>query len=137
MGGFFFFCAVALLCANAAQQPSDAFLSDLNRAGSLTSQGQTDAAVAILDALSEKEPKPPGLEAKLGKAYFKNGKFQPAIRHLGIALEQSPDDWESVQLLALSYYSAGNCQRALPLLLKLGPHLPKGETDAPYLTGVC
>jgi tetratricopeptide (TPR) repeat protein len=136
-GGFFILCAFALLSAGAAQQSSGTFLSDLNRVDILTSQGKTDAAVALLDTLSETEPKPSGLEAKLGKAYFKNGKFQPAIRHLRIALEQTPDDWESVQLLALSHYSAGNCQQALPLLLKLGPHLPKGAADAPYLIGVC
>ena len=81
-------------------------------------------------ALAEKE-------AKLGKAYFQSGKFQQAIPHLQLALRQAPDDWESTQLLALTYYSAGNCPEALPLLLKLRAHLPNGEIDGPYLTGVC
>ena len=135
--GVLIVCVFASLSLSAAQQSSDTFSADLQRVDALTSQGKTDEAVTLLDALSQKDPKPPGLEAKLGKAYFKNGKFQSAIRHLQNAVEQTPDDWESVQLLALSHYSTGNCQQALPLLLKLGPHLPKGETDAPYLTGVC
>ena len=128
-----------IVCAarGIAQQPVDPIVSDLNRAESLASQGKTSDALTILNALSEKAPMPPGLDARLGKAYFRNGKFQPAIRHLNIAVEQKPDDWESVQFLALSYYSSGDCPHALPLLLRLGPHLPKGQTDGPYLTGVC
>jgi tetratricopeptide (TPR) repeat protein len=76
-------------------------------------------------------------EAKLGKAFFQSRKFQQAVPHLQLALQQVPDDWESTQLLALTYYSLGNCPQALPLLLKLRAHLPNGEIDAPYLTGVC
>lgn len=103
----------------------------------MTKQGNTKDALAILNALSEKPSPPPGFEARLGKAYFQNGKFQPAIRHLQLAIEQNPADWESVQLLALSDYSAGDCRQALPLLLRLAPHLPKGDTDNAHLTGVC
>jgi len=120
-----------------AQEPAGALLSDLTRAESLTSQGKRDEAVAILNSISEKSPTPPGLDARLGKDYFRNARLQPAIHHLRAALEQNPADWESLQLLALSYYSAGDCRQALPLLLQLGPHLPKGDTDNPYLTGVC
>jgi tetratricopeptide (TPR) repeat protein len=136
-GGIFLACLLTLLSAGLAQQPTDGFTSDLNRADKLTSEGHAAEAIALLDTLSEKEQKPAGIDARLGKAYFKNGKFQPAIRHLLIATRQAPEDWESVQLLALSYYSAGNCAQALPLLLQLGPHLPKGSFDSPYLTGVC
>jgi len=136
-GAVFLIYTFAFLSAAAAQQPSVDISPELKRAETITSQGHTEAAVALIDSLAQKGLKGPGVEAKLGKAYFKNGKFQPAIRHLQIAVEQSPEDWESVQLLALSQYSAGNCQQALPLLIKLGRHLPKSETDVPYLTGVC
>ena len=103
----------------------------------MTRQGKTSEALAVLNALSEKPSQPPGFDARIGKAYFQNAKFQPAIRHLQLAIEQNPDDWESVQLLALSDYSAGDCRQALPLLLRLSPHLPKGDTDNAHLTGVC
>jgi len=76
-------------------------------------------------------------EAQLGKACFQSRKFQQAVPHLQLALQQAPDDWESTQLLALAYYSLGNCPQALPLLLKLRTHLPNSEIDGPYLIGVC
>lgn len=123
---------IALLSvpAASAQQPAD-----LRRAEALTRQGKNSEAVAILDSLSETSAA--ALDARIGKAYFQNGKFQPAIRHLQSAMENNPDDWESLQLLALSHYSAGDCPAALPLLLRLAPHLPKGDTDTAHLTGVC
>lgn len=121
----------------AAQQPSAPALADIKRAEILLSQGKAGDAVALLNTVAEKEPKTPGLEAKLGKAYFQNRKFQQAISHLQLAVRLVPDDWESTQLLALTYYSLGDCPQALPLLLKLGTHLTKSEIDDPYLTGVC
>jgi tetratricopeptide (TPR) repeat protein len=126
-----------LALAATAQQASDPALADLKRADALLDQGKPDDAVVVLNGLAEKEPKLPGLEAKLGKAYFQSRKFQQAVSHLQLALQQAPDDWESTQLLALTYYSLGNCPQALPLLLKLRAHLPNGEIDGPYLTGVC
>jgi tetratricopeptide (TPR) repeat protein len=120
-----------------AQQVSEHALADIKRADTLLSHGKPDDAVALLNRLAEKEPKLPGLEAKLGKAYFQSRKFQQAVSHLQVALQQTPDDWESTQLLALTYYSLGNCPQALPLLLQLRAHLTHGEIDGPYLTGVC
>jgi tetratricopeptide (TPR) repeat protein len=121
----------------AAQQISDPARADIKRADTLLSQGKPDDAVAVLTRLGEKEPKLPGLEAKLGKAYFQGRKFQQAASHLQVALQQASDDWESTQLLALTYYSLGNCPQALPLLLTVRAHLANGEIDGPYLTGVC
>jgi tetratricopeptide (TPR) repeat protein len=123
--------------AAAAQQVNNQALADMKQADILLSQGKPDDAVALLSRLADKEPTLPGLEAKLGKAYFQSRKFQQAVAHLQLALQLAPDDWESSQLLALTYYSLGNCPQALPLLLKLRAHLTNGEIDGPYLTGVC
>jgi tetratricopeptide (TPR) repeat protein len=128
---------LCLAAFNGIAQKTAGPLSDLQQAETLTKQGKTNEALAILNALSEKPSQPPGFEARIGKTYFQNARFQPAIRHLQLAIDQNPADWESVQLLALSDYSAGDCRQALPLLLRLGPHLPKGDTDNAHLTGVC
>jgi tetratricopeptide (TPR) repeat protein len=53
------------------------------------------------------------------------------------ALQQNVCDLESTQLLALSFYSAGNYREALPLLEKLGPRLPKNSPDSSYLISIC
>ncbi len=111
--------------------------ADMVRADNLLRQGKAQEALTLLNELAKNDPKPPGLEAKLGKVNFKLGKFQAAIPLLQAAVERDSNDWESLQLLALSYFSVGNCQEALPLLLRVGPHLPKGEIDDAYLRGVC
>jgi tetratricopeptide (TPR) repeat protein len=112
-------------------------VSPLVQAESLLKEGKPNEALALLNDQSTKDPTMPGLEAKLGKAYFQTRRFPQAIAHLGAALQQQPEDWESTQLLALSYYGSGDYQRALPLLEKLGPRLPKNNADGPYLLGIC
>jgi tetratricopeptide (TPR) repeat protein len=109
----------------------------IDRADTLIRQGKTGEAIAVLDPLARKKPSIPGVETLLGKAYFTSKTYQQAILHLQRAMEQAPEDWESMQLLALSYYALGKCQETVPLLEKVSPHLPQGQADAPYILGVC
>jgi len=106
-------------------------------AETLLKQGKPNEAVALLSAVREKNPKTPGLEAELGKAYFQAREFSQAIVHLEIALQQTPADMESMQSLALSFYDEGNYRQALPLVEKLGSRLPIGNADSPYLLSTC
>lgn len=73
----------------------------------------------------------------MGKAYFQSRQFSQATPHLKAALEENPLDLQSTQLLAISFYSSGNCHEALPLLEKLGPQMPRNVLDARYLTSIC
>ncbi len=109
----------------------------LAQAESLLSEGKTNEAIGLLNELAAKDPATPGLDAKFGKAYFQSRKFLPAATHLKAALQQSPGDPESTQLLALTFYASADYQQALPLLEKLGQQLPKGNADGPYLLGTC
>jgi tetratricopeptide (TPR) repeat protein len=109
----------------------------IDRADKLIRQGKTTEAIALLDPLAQKKPSVAGIETLLGRAYFTSKEYRQAILHLQRAAEQRPEDWESIQLLALSYYAQGNCQETLPLLEKVSPHLPQGQADAPYILGVC
>ena len=61
----------------------------------------------MLEPLAQKKPSVPGVETLLGRAYFTSKTYQQAILHLQLATEQAPEDWESIQLLALSYYALG------------------------------
>ena len=124
----------ALGQATPANDPSSA---TMDQAGKLIRQGKTTEAIALLDPLAQTKSTPAGVETLLGRAYFTNKKYQQAIIHLQRAAEQKPDDWESIQLLALTYYAQGNCRETLPLLEKVSPYLPQGQADAPYILGVC
>lgn len=127
-----------------AQEPAVLPLpkSPVDQAEKLLDEGKPREALLLLTQIAEKDPKAPGLEGKLGKAYFQLRQFSQAIPHLKNALQknapqQNADELESTQLLALSFYSAGNYREALPLLEKLGPRLPKNSPDSPYLLSIC
>lgn len=130
---FILFAAVAAL--GFAQGPSAK--SPVDQAETLLNEGKAGEALSLLTQISEKDPKAPGLEEELGDAYFQLRQYSQATPHLKTALQQNADDLKATQLLALSFYSAGNYREALPLLEKLGPRLPKNVPDAPYLISVC
>ena len=111
--------------------------ASLASAEALLNQGKPDEALNLLNELAAKDPTTPGLENLLGKACFQSKRFPQAIQHLKSALQQNPEDLESVQLLALTYYASGDYPDALPLFEKLGPQLPKSNADGPYLLGTC
>jgi tetratricopeptide (TPR) repeat protein len=125
--------AQSLVQKATASLPADG----IARADALLGQGKLDEAITLLSELGQKDPKLPGLESKLGKAYYKKRNFQQAISHFKVALQQSPEDGELVQLLGLSYYASGQLDQAIPLLEKIQSLLPSSEIDGSYFLGVC
>lgn len=121
----------------AAQQGARSSETDLDRAETLLSRGRLDEAIGLLENLQRKKPPPPGIEGKLGKAYYKKRGFQQAITHLKAAIQENAEDRETAQLLGLSFYAMGQLDQAIPLLEKLQSHLPAPEFDGWYLLGVC
>ena len=120
-----------------AQQSAPAPQSPVGEAAALLKEGKPREALSLLTHVSEKDSKAPGFEANFGKAYFQLRQFPQAAPHLQRALQQNADDLEATQLLALSFYHVDNCREALPLLEKLGPHLPENIPDAPYALSIC
>lgn len=109
----------------------------LNRAESLISKGKLDEAIALLEESARREPKVPGLEAQLGKAYYRKRNFHQAVIHFEQAVEQQPESGETTQLLGLSFYSLGEWAKAIPFLEKVQSRVPETEIDGPYLLGIC
>ena len=135
---FAFFILFAAGCGlGFAQESAPSPKSPVDQAEALLREGKPREALSLLTQISEKDPKAPGLEEELGEAYFQLRQFSQATPHLKNALQQNADDLKSTQLLALSFYSAGNYREAIPLLEKLGPRLPKDIPDAPYLISIC
>ena len=75
--------------------------------------------------------------AKQAKAFYQSHKFQQAIELLEAEIRENPNDDEASQLLALSYYSAGKLDKAVPLLEKLQSNPGPAGFDTSYLLGMC
>jgi tetratricopeptide (TPR) repeat protein len=102
----------------------------------LAQQGKYDEAIAQLQVLAAKSPKPAGVAHELGTAYYKKGDYLKAAEYLKQATGEDPDDKEAVQLLGLSYYLAGRPAEAIPYLEKVQTWYPRANVDASYVLGV-
>lgn len=109
----------------------------LAEAESLMKAGRPQQAISLLSPFDRDHPGAPGVQAKLGKAYYEIQDTSSAIARLKTAVQQNPTDWESTQLLAIANFTAGNCQQSTSLLQNVIPHLPEGQADAEHLLGVC
>jgi Flp pilus assembly protein TadD len=120
------------------QEKSDADAAPLlAEAESLMKAGRPQQAISLLLPFDRDHPGVPGVQAKLGKAYYEIQDTASAVARLQTAVQQNSTDWESTQLLAIAKFTAGNCQQSTSLLQKVIPHLPEGQADAEHLLGVC
>src|SRR2546427_271549 len=117
----------------APEATSDAALA---QAQVLIDQGKNDQAIALLNGVARTAPQTPGLEAKLGKAYYQKRDYLQASAHLEAAWKQKPDDSESTQLLGLSYFQLGHLQQAITLLEDVQSRMPRPDVNGSYLLGV-
>jgi tetratricopeptide (TPR) repeat protein len=108
----------------------------LARAEALLKQNKLDQAIASLNELCRRSPKPPGAEAQLGKALYAKRDYPQAAAHLELALQEKPTDGEATQLLGLSYYLMGNSEKAIPLLEKVQALLRRPDVTGSYLLGI-
>jgi tetratricopeptide (TPR) repeat protein len=136
-GLFLFFAAKDIRGSAAQTSDSQVLEKDLERADTLVNLEKLDEAIGLLEGLSQKQPNAAGVEARLGKAYYRQRSFQKAIAHFKLALQQNSEDRETTQLLGLSFYAAGRLVDAIPLLERLQTHLPPTELDVLFLLGAC
>jgi Flp pilus assembly protein TadD len=109
---------------------------ELVRAETLIDSGKPDQAIVLLNTLAAKNPQRPGVESKLGKAYYSKRDYPQAITHLKLALKENPSEGEPTQLLGLAYYLSGHVQEAIPLLERVQSVLPRPDVTGSYILGV-
>jgi tetratricopeptide (TPR) repeat protein len=124
---------VALVAAAPADQTVQETLA---RADQLLLAGKPDEALQLLQPAAGASPGP-AVEARIGKAYYQKRSLDLAIPHLQRAVEGDPTLAESRQLLALSYYSGGAYDKAIPLLEPLKSSTASTAFDALYILGIC
>jgi tetratricopeptide (TPR) repeat protein len=95
--------------------------------------GRTKARAA-LPAVVESRPRDSGAQAELGRWYLARNDAPSALEHLSIALEESPDDANTIADLGSAYFLVGQRARALALWSKLiGGEEPPTDSCVLYL----
>ncbi len=134
-----------LLPAQSPTQSTQAATSQVSKSGAetdfaearkLSQKGKYDEAIAALQPLAARSPKPAGVSHELGTVYYKKGDYLKAADSLKQAVTEDPNDKEAVQLLGLSYYLAGRPAEAIPYLEKVQGWYPRANVDASYILGV-
>jgi tetratricopeptide (TPR) repeat protein len=110
--------------------------ADFSGARRLAQQGKFDEAIAMIETMAAKSPKPAGISHELGATYYKKGDYLKAAEYLKKAAADDPNDKEAVQLLGLSYYLAGRPAEAIPYLEQVQAWYPRANIDASYILGV-
>jgi len=120
--------------SSSVQKPAADVFADAQH---LSQQGKHDEAIAKLQQLKNRSPRPGGLEHEIGVAYYKKGDYQAASTAFEEALKENPEDAEAIQLLGLSYYLGGKPLQAIPLLEKVQTWFPRANVDGAYILGIC
>jgi tetratricopeptide (TPR) repeat protein len=126
-----------LLCleANAAARAQEE--QALAAARSLIQQNKNAEAIAQLKALVTRNPRMKGVSHELGIAYYREGEYLEAAKHLQEAWKEDPEDRNAAQLLGLSFYSIGKPAEAIPALEKVRDWHPGSTIDAIFILGLC
>ena len=79
----------------------------------------------------------PGLQHELGIAYYRTGKLISAQKAFAQAMDEDPNDKESVQMQGLTLYRLGRPAEAIPYLERVREWTPNANADANHVLGLC
>lgn len=132
---------IALLAAEAASQSvppqTSSPTNDLIQARQDLQHGRSADAIAILEKLSQENPRQRGVAHDLGLACYRNSKLVEARGAFVQAVQDDPGDQESVQMLGLTLYRMGQPAAAIPYLERVRQWTPNSEADVNYVLGLC
>jgi tetratricopeptide (TPR) repeat protein len=100
--------------------------------------GKPQEAIAMLEQLATTVGvSAKGVQHELGIAYYRTGKLLSAEQAFARAIEEDPNDMESVQMRGLSLYRLGRPAAAIPFLERVKQWTPNANADANYVLGLC
>ena len=100
--------------------------------------GKPQEAIAMLEQLAATAGESAkGLQHELGIAYYRSGKLLSAEKAFARAINEDPNDMESVQMRGLSLYRLGRPAAAIPFLERFRQWTPNANADASYVLGLC
>jgi tetratricopeptide (TPR) repeat protein len=130
----FLFASLASFAAQLPSQPAPATSDLLAKAQSALDHDHVDDAFAILKQMP---PDAKGVQHELGLAYYRTSKLVEARDAFSAAVQQDPQDVESIQMEGLTLYRLGQPAAAIPLLERVRQWTPDAGTDANYILGLC
>lgn len=108
--------------------------TSLAQAQTALDHDHVDDALAILKQMP---PNAKGVQHELGLAYYRSSKLVEARDAFNAAIQQDPQDVESVQMEGLTLYRLGQPAAAIPFLERVRQWTPNAGTDANYILGLC
>src|SRR4051812_132222 len=123
--------------AQPSPQQKVAQIPELRETQALIDRGQFEEAIQKLTALRQQTPEPKGVERQLGLAYYRKGDFARAEPSLAGAMEENPEDLETIQLRGLSLFQLGRPADAIPYLKQVQSWIGSANVDANYVLGLC
>lgn len=110
---------------------------ELTQARQDLEHGHSAEAIPILQKLTYESPRQKGVAHDLGLACYRNSKLVEARGAFLQAIQDDPEDKESVQMLGLTLYRMGQPAAAIPYLEKVRQWTPNSEADVNYVLGLC
>ncbi|HUH61440.1 MAG TPA: tetratricopeptide repeat protein [Terracidiphilus sp.] len=134
----------ALPQENASQNPSQSAVGEATQTKSpfqvaedLAARGRIEQAMAQLDQLAAQTPEPKGVERLRGIIFYQQEKLPEAASAFAKAMEQDPDDRESIEMRGVSLFRLGRPAEALPFLEKAHAAIESANIDPQYVLGLC
>ncbi len=87
--------------------------------------------------LAAQNPEAAGVERLRGIILYQQEQLPEAIKAFSKAVEQDPQDRESIEMQGLSLFRTGHSAEALPLLEKAHATVVRANVDPEYVLGLC
>ena len=103
----------------------------------LAARGRLDKAMAQLDQLAMQSPEPAGVERLRAIIFYQREQFAEAIEGFSKAMEQDPNDRESIEMRGVSLFRLGRIREAIPFLEKARAGVEAANVDPNYVLALC
>jgi len=140
---FFGFLLILVAASSAAAQGNDSArvpavtAPTLADAKALAAKGRLDKALELLTVLAAQQPEEGGVESLRGMILYQKDLLPEAERAFARAVEQVPNDHESLEMRGVTLYRLGKPTEAIPLLERAHAAVADANLDPQYVLGLC